>query len=86
LVQKCELPHVFAENAVEEAEIGFSQKIGMDKFVSSVWMELWPQQGHVIQDTSNDEHLDIEEGDSTARRIVEGSGKSSFQTAATSGG
>ena len=86
MVQKCELPHAFAENAVEEAEIGFSQMIGMDKFVSSVWMELWPQQGHIIQETSNDEHPEIEEGDSTARRIVEGSGKPSVQAAATSGG
>ena len=86
LGKKRELPHTFAKNAVEAAEIGFSQMIGMDKFVSSVWMELWPQHGHVIQDTSNDEHPEIEEGDSTARRIVEGSGKPSVQAAATSGG
>ncbi|MBB3277379.1 hypothetical protein [Pseudoxanthomonas sp. OG2] len=86
LGKKRELPHGFAKNAVEAAEIGFSQKNGLDKFVSSVWMELWPQRGHVTQDTSNDEHPDFEEGDSTARRIVEGSGKPSVQAAATSGG
>jgi len=84
--QKRELPHAIAKIAVEAAEIGFSQKIGLDKFVSSVWMELWPQRGHIIQDTSYDEHPDIEEGDSTARRIVEGSGKPGVQAAATSGG
>jgi hypothetical protein len=71
---------------LKQQKLVLVKKISLDKFVSSVWMELWPQRGHIIQDTSNDEHPDIEEGDSTARRIVEGSGKPGVQAAATSGG
>lgn len=86
LAEKRELPLVYAKNAVEATDIGFSQEVGLDKFVSSVWMGLWPQRDHINQETSNDELPHIEEGDATARRNAEGAGESSVQAAASSGG
>jgi len=50
LAEKRELPLVYAKNAVEATDIGFSQEVDLDKFVSSVWMGLWPQRDHITQE------------------------------------